>query len=173
MEEVQHVLKRIMAQKKAASRKKIAQIEQVILSLAVGLKWNNCQAFRLVMKLLKSYSAKAGIQSSVTVLHPRLDHHAVSFVCHLFSAMHEADRLEVQAARDHISTLMSTCSTAIQKEEKAAQAALSKAASQHEAKVKQHEQRLQDAHAAYQAAVAAEWAELQQTISSQAKMLQV
>ncbi len=29
MEEVQHVLKRIMAQKKAASRKKIAQIEQV------------------------------------------------------------------------------------------------------------------------------------------------
>ena len=28
MEEVQHVLKRIMAQKKAASRKKIAQIEQ-------------------------------------------------------------------------------------------------------------------------------------------------
>ena len=28
MEEVQHVLKRIMAQKKATSRKKIAQIEQ-------------------------------------------------------------------------------------------------------------------------------------------------
>ncbi len=79
----------------------------------------------------------------------------------------------VQAARDHVSALMSTCSTAIQKEEKLAQAALSKAASQHEAKVRQHEQRLQDAHAAYQAAVAAEWAELQQTITSQAKTLQV
>ena len=31
MEEVQQVLKRIMAQKKAASRKKIAQIKQVCL----------------------------------------------------------------------------------------------------------------------------------------------
>ena len=87
--------------------------------------------------------------------------------------MHDAGMLMVEAARDHISALMSTCSTAIQKEEKAVQAALSKAASQHGAKVRQHEQRLQDAHAAYQAAVAAEWAELQQTISSQAKALQV
>ena len=79
----------------------------------------------------------------------------------------------VQTARSQISALMSTCSTAIQKEEKAAQAVLSKTASQHEAKLRQHEQRMQDAHAAYQAAVAAEWAELQQTIFSQAKALQV
>lgn len=79
----------------------------------------------------------------------------------------------VQTARTQISAFMSTCSTAIQKEEKVAQAMLSKVASQHEAKVRQHEQRMQDAHAAYQAAVTAEWAELQQTISTQAKALKV
>jgi len=79
----------------------------------------------------------------------------------------------VQAARDQISALVSTCATLIQKEEKVAQATLSKVASQHEANIRQHEQCMQDAHAAYQAAVAAEWAELQKTICSQAKALQV
>ena len=68
---------------------------------------------------------------------------------------------------------MSTCATAIQKEEKAAESALNKMACQHEAKVGQHEQRMQEAHAAYQAAVAAEWAELQKTVASQAAALQV
>ena len=79
----------------------------------------------------------------------------------------------VQTARAQISALTSTCSKAIQKEEKAAQAALTKAASQHEVKIRDHEKRMQDAHAAYHAAVAAEWAELQRTISSQSKALQV
>ena len=98
--------------------------------------------------------------------------HVFNHISFSARSMHESAML-VQAARNQISTLMSACSTAIQKEEKAAHAALTKAASQHEAKIKQHEQRMQDAYAAYQAAVAAEWAELQQTISSQAKALQV
>ena len=79
----------------------------------------------------------------------------------------------MQAASDQITTLVTTCAAVIQKEEKAAQAALTKAGSEHETKIRQHEQRMQDAHAAYQAAVAAEWAELQQSISSHAKALQV
>lgn len=79
----------------------------------------------------------------------------------------------VQEAEAQISALVGACAAAIQKEEKAAQAALTKVASQHEAKMGQCEQRMQDAHAAYQAVVAAEWAELQKTVSSHAVVLQV
>ena len=81
--------------------------------------------------------------------------------------------MHVQDAKAQISTLVSTCATAIQKEEKAAESALTNMASQHESKVRQHEQRMQEAHAAYQAAMAAEWAELQKTVASQAAALQV
>lgn len=81
--------------------------------------------------------------------------------------------MHVQDAKAQISTLVSTCATAIQKEEKAAESALTNMASQHEAKVRQHEQRMQEAHAAYQAVVAAEWAELQKTVASHSAALQV
>ena len=78
-----------------------------------------------------------------------------------------------QEAQAQISALVSNCAAAIEKEEKAAHATLTKLTMQHEARLGQHAQRMEEALAAYQAAVAAEWTEVQKTVSSQAAALQV
>ena len=78
-----------------------------------------------------------------------------------------------QEAQAQICALVSNCAAAIQKEEKTAHATLTKLTMQHKAKLSQHAQRMEEALAAYQGAVAAEWTEVQKTVSDQAAALQV
>ena len=78
-----------------------------------------------------------------------------------------------QEAQAQICAMVSNCAAAIQKEEETAHATLTKLTMQHEAKLGQHAQRMEEALAAYLAAVAAEWTEAQKTVSDQAVALQV
>jgi hypothetical protein len=79
----------------------------------------------------------------------------------------------MQAAQADIAALMQTHKAAILKEDKAAEAALVAGAKQHSTALEKHLQKLGNIHAAYEAAIAAEWAEIQKTGKRQAFFLKV
>ncbi|CAL8466598.1 g6134 [Coccomyxa elongata] len=77
----------------------------------------------------------------------------------------------IQSAQAEVDAIVQAHQTSVLKEEKAIEAAMTKSAAQHTAALERHQQRLRDIHAAFEAAVTAEWAEVQKTGKRQAASL--
>ena len=78
-----------------------------------------------------------------------------------------------QAAQERIGALVAGAAAAIHKDARAAEAALAEGAKVHADALQKHEEALRQLHAAYEAAVAAEWGRVQATGKRQAAFIKV
>lgn len=79
----------------------------------------------------------------------------------------------MQAAQEQIGALVKGAQAAIQKDARAAEAALAQGAKAHADALERHEEALRQLHAAYEAAVAAEWGRMQASSKRQAAFIKV